>query len=64
MFIMKKQNKIEKLESELEEMRKARNAEIRRLYATGGWSYRELAIKFNLTKQRIERIINTGKDDE
>lgn len=62
MFTMKRTNKIERLEAQLVEMRKARDEEIRRLYAAGGITYLELAKKFGLTKQRVEKIIN--KDDE
>lgn len=58
---MKKPAKIQKLEEELEEARKVRDAEIRRLYAMGGWTYKELAERYNLTKQRIQKIIEKGE---
>lgn len=61
MFTMKKPAKIQKLEEELEEARKVRDAEIRRLYAMGGWTYKELAERYNLTKQRIQKIIEKGE---
>ena len=53
----KKPSRIEKLEMQLEEERQKRNQEIRRLYATGDWTYQMLAEKFDLTKQRIEKIV-------
>ena len=60
----KKHSKIKKLESELEIARKKRNAEIRRLYAAGGVTYQELATKYGLTKQRIQKIIDMRDDEQ
>lgn len=60
---MPKQSKIKKLEGELEEARKIRDAEIQRLYASGDWSYQELAVKYGLTKQRIQKIVERGSDE-
>lgn len=53
---------IKKLENELDEARKERDEEIRRLYSTGGWTLLELAKKYDLTKQRISKIVNREED--
>jgi predicted DNA-binding protein YlxM (UPF0122 family) len=62
MFTEKQLNQIERLASELQELYEERNKEIARLYDTGDWTLQQLADKFRLTRQRVERIVK--KEDK
>lgn len=62
MFTLKDLNKIDALTKELNDLYEERNAEIRRLYETGDWTYQRLAEKFRLTRQRVEKIVKGGTE--
>jgi DNA invertase Pin-like site-specific DNA recombinase len=57
-------DKYRAMEEELNEFYRQRNEEIVRSYGDGnnGWTYKELATKFGLSRQRVSRIIKEGKE--
>lgn len=56
--------KYKSMEAELREFYRLRNEEIVRLYGDGnnGWTYKGLADKFGLKRQRVARIVMSGKE--
>lgn len=49
------------LKEQIQKMTEERDLEIIKLYATGKFTYQQLAEKFGITRQRVEQIINGKK---
>jgi DNA-binding transcriptional regulator LsrR (DeoR family) len=59
-------DKYKAMEAELKEFYRQRNEEIVRLYGDGnnGWTYKGLADKYGLKRQRVARIVEAGKKEQ
>jgi Mor family transcriptional regulator len=53
--------KYKEVEQELEEFYRQRNDEIIAAYKSGSWTFVELAKKYNISRQRVYKIIKEGK---